>query len=148
MTADPQPDPDRPTVAPFVAALVVIVLVVIVIALLNVFDNDDLTDEQLVARAAVGQNDALQRSNFSDYRVYTCAAQQGDEAKFIAVQRESANQHGARFVDGVSGVTVDGNRATATVTYHFDKAPDDKTSVPTTFAREGGAWKVCSPAAR
>jgi hypothetical protein len=30
------------------------------------------------------------------------------------------------------------------VTYHFDKAPDDKKPVPMTFVREDGAWKVCS----
>jgi hypothetical protein len=34
--------------------------------------------------------------------------------------------------------------STATVNYHFDKAPDTKTGVATTFAREDGAWKVCS----
>ena len=44
----------------------------------------------------------------------------------------------------VTDIKIDGDRATATVTYHFDKAPDAKTPVPMTFAREGGAWKVCS----
>jgi hypothetical protein len=39
---------------------------------------------------------------------------------------------------------IDGDRATATVTYHFDKAPDTKTGVATTFVRKDGAWKVCS----
>jgi hypothetical protein len=42
-------------------------------------------------------------------------------------------------------VVIDGDRATATVTYHFDKAPDTKTGVEMTFVREDGAWKVCSP---
>ncbi len=42
-------------------------------------------------------------------------------------------------------VKIDGDRATATVTYHFDKAPDDQKPVSTmTFVREDGAWKVCS----
>ena len=36
------------------------------------------------------------------------------------------------------------DRATAKVTYHFDKAPDTKTGVAMTFVREDGAWKVCS----
>ena len=51
---------------------------------------------------------------------------------------------GARFVDDVTDVVIDGDRATATVTYHFDKAPDTKTGVDMTFVREDGAWKVCS----
>ena len=54
-------------------------------------------------------------------------------------------KHGERFVDDVTEVAVDGDRATAKVTYHFDKAPDTKTGVETTFVREDGAWKVCSP---
>ena len=35
--------------------------------------------------------------------------------------------------------------ATAKVTYQFDKTPDTKTDVETTFVREDGAWKVCTP---
>jgi hypothetical protein len=50
----------------------------------------------------------------------------------------------ARFVDDVAGVVIDGDRATGTVTYHFDKAPDAKTAVAMTFVREDGSWKVCS----
>jgi hypothetical protein len=53
-------------------------------------------------------------------------------------------KRGERFVDDVVDVVIDGDRATATVTYHFDKAPDTKTGVAMTFAREDGAWKVCS----
>ena len=34
--------------------------------------------------------------------------------------------------------------ATAKVTYQFDKTPDTKTEVETTFVREDGAWKVCT----
>ena len=62
----------------------------------------------------------------------------------VARQRDSAAKRGARFVDDVTDVKIDGDRATATVTYHFDKAPDEKTPVPMTFLREDGAWKVCS----
>jgi len=49
-----------------------------------------------------------------------------------------------RFNATVTDVKIEGDSATATVTYHFDKAPDDKTPVPMTFVREDGAWKVCS----
>jgi hypothetical protein len=137
-------DADRPTITPFLAALAIIVLVVIAIGLFNFFGDDELPADQLVGRAAVGQNDALQRENYADYRDYTCSAQQGSEADILARQRDSVAKRGERFVDDVTNVVIDGERATATVTYHFDKAPDAKTGVETTFVREDGAWKVCS----
>ena len=38
-------------------------------------------------------------------------------------------------------VVIDGDRANAKVTYHFDKAPDTKTGVATTFVREDGSME-------
>jgi hypothetical protein len=130
--------------APFLGALAIIVVVVIAIWLFSVFDSDRTPEDQRVGRAAAGQNDALQRENFADFGTYTCAKMRGSEADLLAHQRDSAAKRGARFVDDVTDVKIDGDRATATVTYHFDKAPDEKTPVPMTFVREDGAWKVCS----
>jgi hypothetical protein len=144
----PESGADRPTATPFLAALAIIVIVVIAIGLLNFFGDDELPADQQVARAAVGQNDALQRQNYADFRGYTCRAEQGSEAEVLAGQRDSAAKQGERFVDDVTDVKVDGDRATAKVTYHFDKAPDTKTGVDMTFVREDGAWKVCSPGPR
>jgi hypothetical protein len=137
---------DRPTVAPFLGALAIIVIVVIAIWLFNVLQADRSPQDQLVGRTAVGQNDALQRENFADFGSYTCAKMRGVEAEadVIARQRDSVAKRGARFVDDVTDIKIDGDRATATVTYHFDKAPDAKAPVPVTFVREDGAWKVCS----
>jgi hypothetical protein len=135
---------DRPTMAPFLGALAIIVIGVIAIWLFNMFESDRTPDDQRIGRAAVGQNDALQRSNFADFGSYTCEKVRGDEAGVLARQRDSASKRGARFVDDVTDVKIDGDSATATVTYHFDKAPDEKTPVPMTFVREDGAWKVCS----
>jgi len=53
-------------------------------------------------------------------------------------------KRGERVVDAVSGVVVDGDRATADITYYFDKDTDAKETVEVTFVREGGSWKVCS----
>jgi hypothetical protein len=130
--------------APFLGALAIIVLVVITIALFNVFGSDDVPEDQLVGRAAVGQNDALQRQHYGDFRTYTCKALQSSEAEVLARQRDSVTKRGERFVDDVTKVVIDGDHATATVTYHFDKAPDTKSDVLTTFVREDRAWKVCS----
>jgi hypothetical protein len=137
-------DADRPTMAPFLGAFAIIVLVVVTIGLFSIFGSDDVPSDQQVARAAVGQNDALQRQNYADYRTYTCRDQHSVEADILARQRDSVAKRGERFVDDVIDVVIDGDRATATVTYHFDKAPDTKTGVAMTFAREDGAWKVCS----
>ena len=137
-------DADRPTMAPFLGALAIIVLVVIAIWLFNVFGTDDVPADQQVGKAVVGQNDALQRQHYADFRTYTCRDRQGVEADVLARQRDSVAKRGERFVDDVAEVKVDGDRATAKVTYHFGKAPDTKTGVAMTFTREDGRWKVCS----
>ncbi|MDA4109943.1 lumazine-binding protein [Mycolicibacterium holsaticum] len=144
-----EPTPaDRPTMTPFLAALGVFVLVVVGIALFNLLGDDEPSAEAQVARAAVGQNDALQRQSYADFGSYTCAAERGTEADLLAGQRNSVDSRGERFVDDVTDVTVQGDRASAKVTYHFDKAPDAKTSVNMNFVREDGAWKVCSAGPR
>ncbi len=137
-------DADRPTMAPFLGALAIIVLVAITIALFNIFGKNDPPKDQQVGRAAVGQNDALQRQDYGDFRSYTCRDQQGTQADIVARQRDSVAKHGERFVDDVTDVVIDGDRATAKVTYHFDKAPDTETGVAMRFVFEDGAWKVCS----
>ena len=130
--------------APFLGALAIIVIIVIGVWLLSLSRGDGLSEDERVGRAAVGQNDALQRQDFADFRGYTCRAQQGTEADILARQRDSMAKNGARFVDDVTDVVVDGDRATATVTYHFDKAPDTENGVEMAFVHEDGAWKVCS----
>lgn len=142
---DPDPDPDRPTIAPFLGALAIIVLVVIGIVVFHALGDDGPTPEQDVNRAAVAQNDALQRANYADFVTFTCTAERGTEADVLARQRDSVAKKGERYVDGFADVRIDGDRATAAVTYHFDEAPDDSVRVDMTFVREGGAWKVCSP---
>lgn len=130
---------------PILIALGVAVIVLIVFGISWLVRGDGLTEDQRVGRAAVGQNDALQRENYPDFRKYTCAAQQGAEAEVVARQQQSKSAHGARFVDDVTAVKIDGDRANATVVYHFDKTPDKRVESPMTFVREGGDWKVCSP---
>lgn len=135
---------DRPTMAPFLTALAIIVLVLIVVTLANLFGSDGRTDEQKIRFAAVGQNDAMQRESFREFSDYTCTAQRGTEADFLARHRDSVAEQGARYVDDVTAVRVDGDRATGTVVYHFEKAPDAKVNTETAFVREDGQWRVCS----
>ena len=107
--------------------------------------GDGLTDSQRVARSAVAQNDALQRENYPDFRKYTCAAQGGDKGEVLARQRQSVSAKGARYLDEVTGIAVNGDQATATVVYHFERSANDKIKVPMTFSRQDGEWLVCSP---
>lgn len=130
---------------PILIALGIAVLVLIAFGISWLVRGDGLSADQRVGRAAVGQNDALQRENYPDFRKFTCTGQQGAEAEVIARQQQSKSAQGARFVDDVIGVKIDGDRATATVVYHFEKAPDKRIQSPMTFVREGGDWKVCSP---
>jgi hypothetical protein len=134
---------DRPTIAPFLGALAIIVLVVIGIFAVNAFDTPDRTPDQELRGAVVGQNDALQRQNYADYRGFTCAAAQGVEADVLAGQRDSVGKNGERYVDEVADLRIDGELATAKVTYHFGKKPDEKSNAEVALVREDGAWKVC-----
>ena len=143
MTNERENDGSSPM--PILIALGVAVIVLIGLGISWLVRGDGLTEDQRVGRAAVGQNDALQRENYPDFRKYTCVAQQGAEAEVVARQQQSKFTHGARFVDDVTAVKIDGERATATVVYHFEETPDQRIESPMTFVREDGDWKVCSP---
>jgi uncharacterized protein HemX len=141
---DPEPEPDRPTIAPFLGGLAVFAIVVIGIVLFNVFGSQHTTTGDQVAQAAVAQNDAMQRQDYGAYQKFTCRAQQGAEADFLARQRDSVAKHGERYLDDVTAIRVDGDGASATVTYHFDKTAQTKTPAELRFAQEDGSWKVCA----
>ncbi|MFM9032851.1 MAG: lumazine-binding protein [Mycobacterium sp.] len=144
-----EPAENRASLMPILTALAVVgVALIAVFALRMVRGGSALPDEVAVRRAAVGQNDALQRQDYADFRSFTCTAQQGSESGVITAQRDTTSARGARYVDDVKDVSVTGDRATATVVYHFEKAGDDKVASPMTFVRENGGWKVCSPGPR
>lgn len=143
-----EPGEDRSTFMPIVIAAAIVVTALGVMWALSLFRNDEVPDDGLVGRAVVAQNDALQRENYADFRTYTCLAQQGVETQVLADQRQSKAAKGNRFVDDVTAFTVNGDTASATVVYHFEKTPDDKVDVPMNFVREDGEWKVCSPGPR
>jgi hypothetical protein len=139
----PEPDPDRPTLVPFLGALAVIVIVVIGIVVFNAYGAHGVSTDKQIRQAIVGQNDAMQRMNYADYQRYTCRAKQGKEADVLAAQRDSVVKKGQRYVDDVTSVKADGDHATAVVTYHFDKTVDTTSGSELSFAREDGTWKVC-----
>lgn len=142
---DPRPDSDGASVTPFLAALAIIVLVVIGIGVMSWANRDDDALHEGIVRAALGQNDALQRLDYADFRTYTCAQEAGTEAQVLAAQRESVAANGARYVSNVLEVDVDGDRATANVVYYYDNDKDTKIDTDTSFVLEDGSWRVCSP---
>lgn len=133
---------------PIAIALAVVAVVLIVMVVSRLIKGDDIPDEAQVGSAVVAQNDALQRENYADFRRYTCAAQQGSEVQVLDEQRKSKATRGNRVVDDVKDIAVNGERATATAVYHFDKSPDDKVTAPMTFVREHDTWTVCTPGPR
>jgi len=147
---DPDADPDdnRGSLIPIVAAVAIVLVALIAIWVLRLIRGDVQPDEDLVGTAAVGQNDALQREDYADFQTFTCVAEQGTEARVLADQQQSKTAHGARFVDDVTGIAVNGDQATATVVYHFERSPEDRIKTAITFVRENSEWKVCSPGPR
>ena len=143
-----EPAEDRSSILPIAIAAAIVVVIMGSMWALKSCRTDKLTDDTMVMRAIVAQNDALQRESYPDFGNYTCAAQQGTEPQVLADQRQSLAAKGHRFVDDIQDFAVTGDRATATVVYHFEKKPDAKASAPMTFVRENGTWKVCSAGPR
>ncbi len=147
-----EPDSDATgessTAIPILIALGLVAIVVVAVTGLRMLRGDEVRDEAGVDRAVVGQNDALQRQDYADFVGFTCAGEQRSEAAVLGEQRQSSTAKGARIVDDVRGTVIDGDRATATVVYHFEDSADDKITTEMTFARENGQWKVCSPGPR
>lgn len=140
-----EPEGNGASPMPILIALGVALLVLAALGVSWLVHDKPMSEELKVSRAAIGQNDALQRDNYPDFRKYTCAAQQSAEAEVLARQQKSKTAQGARYVDDVTEVKIDGDHATATVVYHFEHAADNKIKTPMTFARENGEWTVCSP---
>lgn len=143
-----EPDEQRSSILPIALAAAIVLFAMSAMWALKFFRTDEVPDDGLVARAAIAQNDALQRESYTDFRTHTCVAQQGTEPQVLADQRQSKNTKGNRFVDDIKDFAITGDRATATVVYHFEKKVDDKVSTPMTFVRENGTWKVCSAGPR
>lgn len=147
-TPDSEPDVSRPTFLPVLIALGVVAFVLIAMTLFRMIGSGRVSDENAVGRAVVAQNDALQREDYAAFRANTCPADQGTQTDVIAGQQRSKAAKGPRFVEDVRGVEVDGDRASATVVYYFENNKDDKITVPITFMRADGGWKVCSAGPR
>ena len=145
---DPDATGDSSSAMPILIALGLVAIAVVAITGLRALRGDEVRAEAGVDRAVVGQNDALQRQDYAGFVSFTCVGQQRSEAAVLGEQRQSSAAKGARIVDDVRDPVIDGDRATATVVYHFENSADDKITTELTFAQENGQWKVCSPGPR
>ncbi|OBF13045.1 lumazine-binding protein [Mycobacterium sp. ACS4331] len=143
-----KPDSSGTSAAPFLAALAIIVLAVIGIGVVTLFRGGEDSSRESVVRAAIAHNDALQRLDYAAFRATTCPEQQGTEATVLDEQRASVAARGARYVDDVLGISVDGDTATATVVYHFKNSEDDKIETKSEFVNTDGTWRLCTPGPR
>ncbi|MGL4305610.1 MAG: hypothetical protein ACRCSF_05595 [Mycobacteriaceae bacterium] len=142
------------TVWPFVAAATIFIVIIGVVVLSNIWGSQPtLTDEQQITRAVVGQNDALQRSNYQDYTSYLCdellaSATLVDEASFVAKQSKSEEANGAHIIDEVTDMAIVGEAATANVKSHYADQPTNSAEnvivVSIKFVKEKDSWKVCT----
>ena len=114
------------------------------VAVFRFLRGDGLTEEQRVGRAAVAQNDALQREDYVDFQRFTCPQEQGTKDEVLDAHRESLDRLGARFIDDVTDVRITGDSATATVVYNFELTSDTEHTGRLAFTRMDGTWRVCS----
>lgn len=142
--SEPDQSNDGASAAPILIALGIVGFVLIAMVVFRMIGNDNVSDDNGIGRAVIAQNDALQREDYTAFRAYTCAPDQGTQAEVISGQQHSKAARGPRFVQDVTDVKVDGDRATATVVYYFEKAKDAHVTAPTTFVKADGGWKVCS----
>lgn len=66
------------------------------------------------------------------------------EDTFVTDNLQSMADNGQIMIPEITDLTVDGDRATARVHWHFEKSADKKNVVGTTVVREDGKWKVCT----
>ena len=136
---------------PFIIAVVVVVVVVIGVLISNAVRpaEDRMSEDAKVQHAINDYYTARNEADFDKYTAANCAAVRGAEGfptkdKFVADNRRSMDDNGQIKIPEITDLTVDGDRATARVHWHFEKSEDKKNVVDTTVVREDGKWKVCT----
>lgn len=152
ITAEPErvPTPSWRKAWPFLVALVVVVAAVGGIVASHIFRpaEDRAGDSAQVQYAINDIYNARNNVDYNAYRDHTCAADRNStgfptEAQFTAANQKSREDNGRIVIPEISDVQVSGDRATATVHWHFDKKSDQTQTTKVAAVREDGNWKVC-----
>lgn len=154
-TPSPQvPDDDAPSwkaALPFIIAGVVVLVVVIGVLISNAVRPAEsrMSDDALVQHAINDYYTARNEADFDKFAAVNCAAVRNAEGfpvreSFVTDNRRSMDDNGQIEIPEITDLTVDGDRASARVHWHFEKSEDKRNVVDTTVVREDGKWKVCT----
>ncbi|MFZ2239597.1 MAG: hypothetical protein WAV90_08640 [Gordonia amarae] len=159
MAKDRNPTPQAPegdapswkAALPFIIAGVVVLVVVIGVLISNAVRpaEDRMSEDAKVQHAINDYYTARNEADFDKYAAANCAAARNAEGfpakdKFVTDNRKSMDDNGQIKIPEITDLTVNGDRATARVHWHFEKSEDKKNVVDTTVVREDGEWKVCT----
>ncbi|GED99142.1 Rv0361 family membrane protein [Gordonia crocea] len=138
---------DAPTKGPFLAALAVVVVligVILIVQWVRPF-SDRISDEDTVRIAVNDHYTARNAVNYDSFRAATCAAKVPPRAEFESTNTRSREANGRIVIPQgqIADVTITGDKASATVTWHYEKRATENQKTPTTLIRQDDKWKVC-----
>ncbi|UEA57617.1 hypothetical protein LK459_13405 [Gordonia otitidis] len=136
---------------PFWIALVVVALAILGVVLSNVLRpaQERASDSGQVQFAINDNYTARNNVDYGKYKESTCAADTSSPsfisgAEFVRQNRTSVESKGRIVIPEITDVTVNGERATARVHWHFDKTPDDEQTTSVVVVKDDGRWKLCT----
>ncbi|WP_124710146.1 Rv0361 family membrane protein [Gordonia insulae] len=148
---EPPAAPSWRNALPFLVALGVVVVAAVGIGISYLVRpaDDRMSTEAHVQHAINNAYTARNDLDYAKFRDATCAADLSSttfpsESTFLGDNRRSFDENGHIVIPEISGVTVDGDRATAQVHWHFDEKSDQNQVTEMVVVREDGDWKVCT----
>ncbi|GAB10205.1 hypothetical protein GOARA_053_00310 [Gordonia araii NBRC 100433] len=135
----------KPTRGPIIAALVIVVILLSVI-LIPQFVNpvDERGGDDTGVRLAINDHYTARNAlNYEAFAAATCSAKTPQRDEFLTVNRRSRDEHGPIKIPEISAVAVNGDRASATVHWHYEGKDEARQTAPTSLVRQDDRWKVC-----
>jgi hypothetical protein len=83
--------------------------------------------------------------NYDTFTRWTCAAKLPPRDEFLTRATASRDVNGPIVIPPgkIADVAINGDRASATVSWHYGKKTDAVTTTATTLVRQDNQWKVC-----
>ena len=136
---------------PFWIALLVVVVAILAVVLSNMLRpaEERASDSGQVQFAINDNYTARNNVDYGKFTQSTCAADTSStsfisEQEFVSQNRTSVESKGRIVIPEITDVTVNGDRATARVHWHFDKTPDEKQTTSVVVVKDDGTWKLCT----
>ncbi|MGC4934677.1 hypothetical protein ACLQ3C_13465 [Gordonia sp. DT30] len=135
---------------PFLVALLVVVLAAAGIGLSYLFRpaQERAGDSAQVQYAINDLYTARNNVDYTAFRDHTCSVDVNSagfpaQPEFATENRQSLERNGRIVIPEITDLKVSGDRARATVHWHFDKQSDETQTTKVAAVREDGNWKVC-----